>query len=436
MTSTSDRRRFARAARLILLTAALQGCSATEDSLESTEVEQSSSLPAPTVLRVDPPALDADQQRRQLEVEQYIADRYREQGWRVVETTQTYVGDIIDWLDPASVPGSQIPQPPKPSPEELRLPPGVQLGFTELDLYPELRGPEGTIPMHRPTFARYVLGEAGATSVEDFLRRYQVPGMPAGQNRLYAGYSKKVQHTMASSYVTAFGGTIEAGTLTLVEMAVINRGPTPSTTHEQVGIAIGRDRANMNDSLVRLRVEFMTAGDDVADNYVGGWDGMVLGFVPAAGRPYPPNTVLPGVSTIGGIQYEHLLQIQLFSGNWWVAHNGNWLGYYPGWRFDLINNAAAEALWYGEVYDPTPTNWTWTDMGSGLFASAGYLNVSYFRNTYYVDPWNNSYWADGALGVGPSAAACYTRSIMFVGAPPSDRYFHLGGPGGESPGCD
>lgn len=436
MSSTSTQRCIAHAARLILLTAALQGCSATEDGPESTDVAQSSSLPAPTVLRVDPPALDADQQRRQREVEQYIADRYREQGWRVVETTQTYVGDIIDWLDPASVPGSQIPQPPKPSPEELRLPPGVQLGLTELELYPELRGPEGTIPMHRPTFARYVLGEAEATSVEDFIRRYQVPGMPAGQNRLYAGYSKKVQHKAASSYVTAFGGTIEAGTLTLLEMAVVDRGPTPSTTHEQVGIAIGRDRANMSDSLVRLRVEFMTMGDDVAGDYKGGWDGMFWGFVPAAGRPYPPNTVLTGVSTIGGIQYEHQLHIELVAGNWWVAHNGNWLGYYPGWLFNLINNTAAEALWYGEVYDPTPTNWTWTDMGSGMFASAGYMNASYFRNPIYSDIWGNWQWADGASGVGPRADACYTRSIMFSGAPPSDRYFRLGGPGGEAPGCD
>jgi hypothetical protein len=203
-----------------------------------------------------------------------------------------------------------------------------------------------------------------------------------------------------------------------------------------VGIAIGRDKANMSDSLVRLRVEFMTAGDDVAGPYIGGWDGMVTGFVPAAGRPYGPNTVLPGVSTIGGIQYEHLLRIQLSGGNWWVSHNGNWLGYYPGWMFNLINNVADEALWYGEVYDPTPTNWTWTDMGSGLFASAGYPNVSYFRNPYYVVPSGDSYWPDGALGVGPSAAACYTRSVLFAGAPPSDRYFHLGGPGGEAPGCD
>ena len=49
----------------------------------------------------------------------------------------------------------------------------------EIDLHPELRGPAGTIPMHRPSFARYVLGEAEATWLEDFLRRHHVPGSAA-----------------------------------------------------------------------------------------------------------------------------------------------------------------------------------------------------------------------------------------------------------------
>jgi len=157
--------------------------------------------------------------------------------------------------------------------------------------------------------------------------------------------------------------------------------------------------------------------------------------VPAAGRPYPPGTVFTP-STIGGTQYEHQLKIQLSDGNWWVAHNGNWLGYYPGWLFDRINTSAAEAHWYGEVYDPTPTNWTWTDMGSGLFASNGYGNASYFRNPYYINPSGSSYWADGAGNALPNANVCYTKSNLLSGASPWDRYFYLGGPGGEAPGCD
>jgi hypothetical protein len=237
------------------------------------------------------------------------------------------------------------------------------------------------------------------------------------------------------SWINAFGGTIESGTLSLLEMAVVCRGPNPSATHEQVGIAASRDKHIYLDSLVRLQVEFMTAGDEVTGNQIGGWHPFFSGFIAAAGSPYPIGTVL-SVSTIGGIQYEHPFTIQLSSGNWWVAYNGSWLGYYPGSLFDLINVSACEALWYGEVYDPTPTNWTWTDMGSGLFASTGYGNASYFRNPSYIATSGVSYWADGAANLSPNAAACYTRTNLLSAAAPFTRYFYLGGPGGEAAGCD
>jgi hypothetical protein len=184
-------------------TALLLGCSAgEEETMDPGEDPRAASpegdhLPAPTLVRVDPPVLDADQRRRQAEVERYVAERYRAQGWRIVETTQTYVGDIVDWLDPSSVPGSQIEPPPRPSPEELQPAPGATLGMTEFDLYPELRGPQGTVPFLRPTFVQYVLEAAEATSIADFIRRHQALGMPAGQNRLYAGLVKTASNTAA-----------------------------------------------------------------------------------------------------------------------------------------------------------------------------------------------------------------------------------------------
>lgn len=75
---------------------------------------QLAALPAPAIWRVDPPVFDAVQLKRQQEVERYVAKRYREQGWRVVETSQTYIGDILDWIDPASV-GGPMPNRPRPS---------------------------------------------------------------------------------------------------------------------------------------------------------------------------------------------------------------------------------------------------------------------------------------------------------------------------------
>jgi hypothetical protein len=140
--------------------------------------------------------------------------------------------------------------------------------LTEFDVYPELRGPEGTVPVLRPDFLGYVLGKTDAISIEDFITRHQVQGMPSGQNRLYEGIARRVANISASSLVNAFGGTIENGTFSLLEMAVVNSGPNPSTTHEQVGIAISRDNANFpqfKDSLVRIQVEFMAKGDLTGD---------------------------------------------------------------------------------------------------------------------------------------------------------------------------
>lgn len=414
---------------------AVSACGAVEDGAIDDADRAATGLPAPSILRVDAPTLNAEQLRRHEEVQRFLADRYRDSGWRIVETTQTYAGDIIDWLDPSSVPGSQIAQPPKPSREEMQLPPGASLALSELDIYPELRGPQDTIPVHRPDFARYVHGDVEATNVDDYISKHLVSGMPAGQNRLYAGYAKMAANTTATSVINAFGGTIESGTLTLLEMAVVTRGSNPATTHEQVGVALSRDKANYADSQLRLMVEFFTAGDRVTGHFVGGWDGFMLGFVAAAGRPYGPGAVFTP-STIGGAQYEHTVKIQNFNGDWWVSHNGNWLGYYPGWLFNLINVSAAEALWYGEVYDPTPTTWTWTDMGSGLFASTAYGNAAYFRNPSYVAPSGVTYWAEGLAGLLPYAAACYTKSGLFSAAAPWNRYFYVGGPGGEAVGCD
>lgn len=85
-------------------------------------------------------------------------------------------GDTIDRIDSSSVPGAQAQPPPPPlSPQELQPAPGAQPGKTELDIYSELRGPPGTFPAVRPTFAPYISGDTGATSVDDFVTHHQVP---------------------------------------------------------------------------------------------------------------------------------------------------------------------------------------------------------------------------------------------------------------------
>jgi hypothetical protein len=426
---------------LLLQGALLSGCGtgeAASDASGDPEVDDVAeaplaSLPRPTVTRVELPTSSPDESRRHQEVEQYLARRYR--GKRIVETTQTYAGDIIDWLDPDTVPGSRAEPPPRPSPESLRPAPGKELQLTELDLFPELRGPEGTIPIVRPTFERYVRGETRATSIDDFIKHDQAAGQPGGQFRLYSGIAASAVNQDAAGWFNQFSGDVEPGTFTLIELTTACRGSSPSTTMELIGIVASRDRANFGNSDLRLQVEFLSAGPSAIGNNVGGWDGNVTGFVPAAGRPYGPGVLLTG-STVNGTQYESRFEIKRSGSNWWVNHNGNWLGYYPASLFDLITTNGCESDWYGEVFDPTPTDWTWTDMGSGLLSSAGAGKAAYVRDPFYADATGVSQWPSGSISMVPVDSACYTRSTLFSSAAPWERYFYLGGPGGDATGCN
>jgi hypothetical protein len=365
-------------------------------------------------------------------------------------TIQTFLGDIMDWLDPASVEGSQEEPPPKPSPEELLPAEGLALQLTELDMFPELRGPAGTIPVLRPSFIAYVSGLTGATSLDDFLTNYLVPGVPGGPGRLYAGIASLTPNLGASSWINSFGGEIELGTMSVLEMVV--GCPMNGEMWQQIGIAASKDWANnglpnFGDLVLRVQVEFLTAGSsqEALGDGKGGWDGASAGFVHAEGAPYPPGVAIVNPSRINEDQFESLYNIRFSKGNWWVGWNGNWLGYYPGKLFgegasNLLASQACEVAWYGEVYDPnsTPTKWTFTDMGSGQFASEGWKKAAIFRNPTYVDPSEISQWPDAAPpDANPHNDACYTKSGLGSGPTPWDRFFYVGGPGGDAPnvGC-
>jgi hypothetical protein len=411
------------------LALALAGCVAPGDDGAATDPADAV-LPAPAVWRVRPPVLDAEAARRQAEVDRFIADElYR--GYTIVETTQTYGGDLIDWIDPATVPGSQLEPPPPLTAADLATPPGVALQPTEVDGHPELRGPAGAIPFVRPQFAPYVRGDASADTLAEYARAVPT-GQPAGWDRLYAGYSKAAINTSVASFIDHAFGQVEPGTFSLIETATTCKGPSPATTLELVGGVVGRMPV-LDDSKVRLRVEFIAQGTAFGGDYIAGWDGWVKGFVAYAGRPYGPNVALLS-SLAGGTQYESQFTIRLHAGNWWIAHNGNWLGYYPGSLFNLINGGGCEARWYGEVYDPTPTVWTATDMGFGFLANAGYSFAATVRNPSYVSS-GTTYWPDGASTMLPIDTLCYSKTALAMSASPWDRYFYIGGPGGNGIGC-
>lgn len=396
-------------------------------------------LPEPTVWRVPPPELTPEQQQRNDEVDRFLAEQYRD--YKIIEATQGYSGDIIYWVDSDSIPGPYLEPPPPPWTQEegFTLPAGVELARTELELYPELRGPDNTTPIHRPDFSAYVMGDSGAGSLQDFLENYQVPGMPAGDKRLYAGLLSMAPNMGASAYINQFQGEVEKGTFSLIEIAVVCPwAPNDLRAKEQVGAVVTRDRIGTSgDAQPRLRVEFLTQGDVKLGHQIGGWDGQAAGFVPQRGRPYGPNAVVPASEPGLGTQRESRIEIwQDAAGNWWIAHNGNTLGHYPANLFTMLNQAACWSSWYGEVYDPTPTDWTWTDMGSGEFDTAGYGYAAYVRDPMWRDVLFAPQFPTEGWSMEPRNQKCYWRSWLTASSSPWNRFFYLGGPGGDAAGCD
>jgi hypothetical protein len=135
-------------------------------------------------------------------------------------------------------------------------------------------------------------------------------------------------------------------------------------------------------------------------------------------------------STPGGPQYEFSAEFYLYNGNWWLAIQGNWIGYYPGYiyhggqmsRYAQLIEFGTESVG-STVYPPE---------GSGYWPAAGWSYAAYQRNLYYINTNGVSQW-DGLTPVDPSPA-CY--SIYGPLSSPSSGwsiYFYEGGPGGR--GC-
>jgi hypothetical protein len=253
-----------------------------------------------------------------------------------------------------------------------------------------------------------------------------------------------------SGNVNQFQGDVEPGTFTLIELAVACP-PLPFDPVELIGVALSRDRANsgpnFGDGKTRIHVEYFTqgGGPGYSGNRKGGWDLKQVGFVPYPARPYDPGVEVKASLFGVGKQQEHRLDIfQAGSGDWWIAHNGNLLGHYPANLFKMLNGGACWAAWYGEVYDETPTQWTWTDMGSGEPDLAlGYGYLSYVRNPMFRDyiysPWSPVDCGDPKLTsscwVKPADPACYTRSPLLTYTAPWNLFFYLTGDGSDSMGC-
>ncbi len=408
---------------------------------------KASLLPEPDNVPSDSSKLTPEQQARREEVERYVLENLYK-GYTILRTVQDPHGDIIDWIAPESM--AQLPYAPPDLPwsiDQILLPAGVELAQSELEKYPALFGPIGSTPSLRPMYWRYILGETGATSIQDYLDNYQDAGEAAPEppaNRAYAGMLfDGAPNRGLTGFMNQFAPRVEKDSFSLMEFAVTCQGaPGESVQEELIGIVLSVDKRNLSyekpedSDLVRLHVESYRRVNGVQD---GGWDQKSPGFVP---NPY--NTRYPlgnavDVSTPGGKQVEHwpvIIQMP-GGGDWWVAYNGWLLGYFQASHFTMLNNGGCRAEWYLEVLDRKPgTAWVQTEMGTGKFvADAAPGEAAWVRMPWYWDM--NWVLTEPPVyyGMSPVKDQCYTRSKLMDMGPGLGKIFLAGGPGGYDPLC-
>jgi hypothetical protein len=419
---------------LLLLTLVGSTCTLRIGSYEDTggsAPKKTSVLPAPEDGTTDELPLDEAQQARLEEAEWYIATVIYK-GGEIVHSVQLPSGDILDFINRDTLPAPPYKLPELPFTPDPGLPPGVEFGLTELEQNPELLTLALTAtPFKRPTFWPYILGETDATSIEDYLARYQEGGQPTSSRRLYAGLDSAKMNRGVFGYMNQFRPEVEAESFSLIEFAVYC--PADGPVQEQIGIVISVDKRNffgvsrqkLQDDEPRLHIEYSRL---VNGKVQYNWDEVDGNFVGNPFRTHHPGQTVP-VSAVGGTQVEHLMAIFQVpvTGDWWITYNGEWLGYYPASLFTMLNGGACGAAWYGEVLN-RQEDAVKTEMGSGKFAEAGLYNAAHVRNPTYLDlSWTPVEPEDWAMT--PYAPLCYDRSILW------EHYIYLGGPGGKNPAC-
>jgi hypothetical protein len=441
---TSLTRRFVFLFLLLALALVGSACTITigpYDDADGTGPQNTSALPAPKNGPADEPLLDAAQQARKEEADWYVANVVYK-GGEVLHAIQLPSGDVLDFIKRDTLPAFPDELPALPdelsalpfAPEDLVLPEGVELGLTELEQIPELLELAATAtPFHRPTFWPYILGDApDATSIEDYLARYQEGGQPSSGRRLYAGLASLEWNRGVSGYMNQFRPEVEPDSFSLIEFTVFC--PAEGPAQEQIGIVISVDKRNAFgmdqkkhlDDDPRLHIEYARPVNGHVQ-YI--WDEMDGAFVANPLRLHHPGQKVP-VSAPGGARVEHLLAIfQVPWGDWWITYNGNLLGYYPASLFTMLKGGACGSAWYGEVLNRKPGAIE-TEMGSGEFAEAGLLNAAYVRNPVYFDlSWQQVEPQDDWSMI-PYNPLCYDRSSLW------NHHMILGGPGGKNPACE
>jgi hypothetical protein len=398
---------------------------------------------------------DAERDARSEKIRQYFKERHAR--YKVVATTETKGGQILDWIPRESQTlEGKIGEPPielgrvkqdVAQPERLEgKSPRVldETVHTELQAEPGLLGPAGTVPIVRFDVERYLETERELPEDPADVLRKEPPPSPASNSRYYGVWQRfgTVYGSAGRINIWDVSGLVSSET-SIAQVAVIRGSPMQAIEAGKI------ETTSQNSGHPRLFTYFRTNGSASGD-WVGGYDATVDGWIQYSSSVAPGMSLVGWSSSQGGSQYSLDVTVRLWQGNWWVWAAGEWAGYYPyckgggtsapcssGTLFSAngIRDQADRLDWYGEVYDKTSPSPTSTDMGSGRFASEGWSHSAYFRNLTYF--WAaNTYWWWGSGSPSATDSNCYSTSSAFYSSDPNwQNWYYLGGPGKENAAC-
>lgn len=370
------------------------------------------------------------------EITNYFEKKQR--NLKIVKTTKTESGQIIDWIDmKEQVPSGKIATPPAlPKFDKSNAKEDEKIATFELEMKGVEKGPEGTVPVLRKNLEDYHYNQ----SLHNYLSKYQkesrtllfndgheiqVPGDGAHD---YASTSQAVTCYGGEFSCSAFDPYVEhTNEFSLLQVALV-RGSGNSRQTIEAGWQEYKDL--YGDWVPHLFIFYTTNNYTSSGDNKGGYNRDVDGWVQYSSSIYPGATFTP-YSIRGGAQYYMQFKYQLYKGNWWLAVNNQWIGYYPASLFSTtgLRSKADKIDFYGEIVDAAShAGLTKTDMGSGYWPEYRWQWAAYLRNLKYQsatggtmkDYNGTSYVSD----IGQYDLETHMNSGSSWGS-----YFWLGGPG-------
>ena len=380
------------------------------------------------------------------------AVRVSQAARKIARTTTTLKGHVLDWVPLESqVASGRIASPPPMSAMPVRVADPHQpihaAGF-ELEAPNAERGPAGTVPLLRADPARL----SSTLNVQNFTRKRG--GLLVNRSRRNlqptdpnpAGYFHQTDSQNGTFYgwdgfINVWDPSINTpggnGTDHSIMQVWMQNYDKPQLQSIEGGWTV--DQSLNGDTQPHIFIFYTTNGYTQEANNLGGYNTQFSGWVQYSSTIYPGAALAP-VSVWGGQQYDISMKFQLYKEptngelNWWIAVQGQWMGYYPASLFN--GGLGNHAEWFGvggEVYSSLGNpEQTADQMGSGWKAAAGWTKAAFMRNLRTQSDMNgtmanNSGSAEGDAAVAGGADP-YTLQLDMNSGSSWGSYFYVGGP--------